>query len=185
MRWLTNESYQVVSIFKFKVTPHEREMTMTSKLFISTLALAACLTTTGCQQTAGNNSTTGALLGGASGAIMGSSIGGGSGRVAATMLGAFIGTVIGSEIGGYMDELDKQKADHAFVRATKAPVGHTIAWNNPNSGHYGYVKPVRDGVASNGDYCREFQTQITVGGKSENAYGTACQKPDGSWKIIS
>ena len=158
---------------------------MTMKNALALLMAVSCLALTSCQQTAGYNSTTGALIGGASGAVMGSTIGGGSGRVAATMLGAFIGTVIGSEIGGYMDELDKQKADHAFVRATKVPVGQTIFWNNPNSGHHGYVKPLRDGTASNGDYCREFQTQVTIGGKSENAYGTACRKPDGAWKIIS
>ncbi|KLN60790.1 hypothetical protein WH96_09955 [Kiloniella spongiae] len=31
--------------------------------------------------------------------------------------------------------------------------------------------------------CREYQTKVLVGGKKENAYGTACLKPDGSWQI--
>ncbi len=32
-------------------------------------------------------------------------------------------------------------------------------------------------------HCREYQTKVLVGGKKENAYGTACLKPDGSWQI--
>jgi surface antigen len=43
---------------------------------------------------------------------------------------------------------------------------------------------VRDGHTADGRACREFQQKITVGGKSEDAFGTACQEPDGSWKIV-
>lgn len=149
------------------------------------LILSLCLLSSGCAQTRGNNGVTGALLGGATGALAGSSIGKGSGRVAATMLGAFTGAVIGSEIGEYMDELDRQHADQAFVQAARAPVGKKIRWNNPQSGHSGTVTTVRDGVAQNGEYCREFQSQVNIGGKLQNAYGTACRRPDGSWQIIS
>jgi surface antigen len=38
---------------------------------------------------------------------------------------------------------------------------------------------------SSGQYCREYQTNVTVEGKSEKAHGTACRQPDGSWKIVS
>ena len=69
-------------------------------------------------------------------------------------------------------------------RAQTAPVGQTITWNNPNSGNSGSVTPVREGKAASGEYCREFQQTVTIGGKSENAYGTACRQPDGSWKIV-
>lgn len=34
-------------------------------------------------------------------------------------------------------------------------------------------------------YCREYTQSFTVGGKTQNGYGTACREPDGSWKIIS
>ena len=33
-------------------------------------------------------------------------------------------------------------------------------------------------------YCREFQRDVIIDGKSERAYGTACLQPDGSWKIV-
>jgi surface antigen len=36
---------------------------------------------------------------------------------------------------------------------------------------------------SGGSYCREFQNDVTIDGKKENAYGTACRQPDGSWKV--
>jgi surface antigen len=39
--------------------------------------------------------------------------------------------------------------------------------------------------AANGTYCREYQQEITVGGKEQQSYGTACRQPDGTWKILN
>jgi hypothetical protein len=39
-----------------------------------------------------------------------------------------------------------------------------------------------DATAQN---CREFQNTVIVGGVRQQAYGTTCQQPDGSWKIAS
>ena len=36
----------------------------------------------------------------------------------------------------------------------------------------------------NGTYCREYQQMVIVGGQRQNSYGTACQQPDGDWKIL-
>jgi len=33
--------------------------------------------------------------------------------------------------------------------------------------------------------CREFQDTVIVGGVRQQAYGTTCQQPDGSWRITS
>lgn len=33
--------------------------------------------------------------------------------------------------------------------------------------------------------CREYTVPITVGGKEEQAYGKACQQPDGTWQIVA
>jgi surface antigen len=38
-------------------------------------------------------------------------------------------------------------------------------------------------AARDGSYCREWQGRITVGGRLEQAYGTACLQPDGSWEF--
>jgi hypothetical protein len=35
-----------------------------------------------------------------------------------------------------------------------------------------------------GQYCREYQALVFVGGQKQNGYGTACYQPDGSWKVI-
>jgi hypothetical protein len=32
--------------------------------------------------------------------------------------------------------------------------------------------------------CREFQQTVTIGGTPQAAYGTTCQQPDGSWKVV-
>ncbi len=36
-------------------------------------------------------------------------------------------------------------------------------------------------IASN---CREFSDTITINGQPQQAHGTACQQPDGSWRIV-
>lgn len=40
------------------------------------------------------------------------------------------------------------------------------------------------GSARADDYCREYTRTVTVGGYSQEAYGTACYEPDGSWRIV-
>jgi hypothetical protein len=39
-------------------------------------------------------------------------------------------------------------------------------------------------VGRSGAPCREFQTSGLVGGRMEQLYGTACQQPDGSWRVV-
>jgi len=34
-------------------------------------------------------------------------------------------------------------------------------------------------------YCREFQTTIVVDGRPEQAHGTACMQPDGTWQVVN
>lgn len=38
--------------------------------------------------------------------------------------------------------------------------------------------------AASGDYCREYTRTVYIGGRSQDAYGTACLQPDGSWMIV-
>lgn len=132
----------------------------------------------------GKKETVGALGGAAAGGLIGAQFGSGKGRLAATGAGVLIGALIGSEVGRQLDEADRIKADRAVNEAHDAPIGETIEWNNPDNGHRGTVTPVRDGTASNGNYCREFQQTVTIGGRTEEAYGTACRQPDGAWQIV-
>lgn len=148
----------------------------------SVLALASVLVA-GCQGE-GPNQTAGGLIGGAAGAVVGAQFGKGSGQLAATALGAVLGAYVGSNIGRHMDDEDRRRALEAQQRAYAAPIGSVIAWNNPSNGHAGTITPTRDGTDAQGDYCREFQTSITIDGQSQPATGTACRQPDGTWKIV-
>jgi surface antigen len=124
-------------------------------------------------------------LGGAAlGGWAGSTIGKGDTRLAATAAGALLGALVGSEIGRTMDDVDKMKAERAYTQATEAPIGEEIAWSNPDSGNRGAVAPSREGTSTSGKYCREFRQTVTIGGRTEQAYGVACQQPDGSWEVV-
>jgi surface antigen len=138
----------------------------------------------GCSQQSGPNETGGTLVGAAAGGLIGSQFGSGSGKLAATGLGVLLGGLLGNKIGKSMDDNDKRRAMQAQQAAYVAPVGQQIVWNNPDNGHSGAITPVRDGRDQNGYYCREFQTTVTIGGQPQQAYGRACQQPDGSWKVV-
>lgn len=150
---------------------------MTALAMVSALALAGC---------AEGHNETGATLGGAAiGGLLGSQFGHGDGRLAMTAIGTLAGAAVGNSVGKKMDDADRMRMRDAEQRAYAAPMNETIIWNNPNNGHSGSITPVRDGRRNNGAYCREFQSEINVGGQREKGYGTACQQPDGSWKIVS
>ena len=156
------------------------------KAFKLTAAAVAGLVLAGCVTDGGNKEMAGTLLGAGLGGFAGSKIGGGKGQLAAVAVGTLAGAFLGQSIGQSLDKADKLYAERAFSRASAAPVGQTIAWNNPDSGNRGTVTAVRDGTNTRtGAYCREYQTTVTVGGKSEQAYGTSCRQPDGSWQIVN
>ncbi len=143
------------------------------------------LMTAACAQNGqyGTKQTVGALGGAAAGGLLGAQFGSGSGQLAATAAGALIGALVGSEIGRSMDEVDRMKAEQAYGQAAAAPIGQTIAWDNPNTGNSGTVVATREGTKNTGEYCREFQQTVVIGGQQEDAYGVACRQPDGSWEI--
>lgn len=144
---------------------------------VASLSLGACAE--------GNNQTGAALIGAGLGGLLGSQFGHGDGRLAMTALGTLAGAAVGSSIGKRMDEVDRMKMREAEQKAYAAPMNETIIWNNPDTGHRGTVTPVREGRTESGQYCREFQSEIIVGGEREQGFGRACRQPDGSWKIVS
>ncbi len=99
-------------------------------------------------------------------------------------MGVFIGALIGSEIGRYMDDVDRLSATRANYQAQTAPMGTKITWNNPRSNNSGSITPMREGQSESGKYCREFYQTISIGNRTEEAYGVACRQPDGSWQIV-
>ena len=148
------------------------------------LALAACEGGTGIGGM-GTKQTIGAGGGAVAGGLVGSQIGSGTGQLIATGAGVLLGALVGSEVGKSLDRADRAQAESAFNRASTAPVGQTVSWNNPDSGNRGTVTPIREGTANDGRPCREYQTTVYVDGRYEEARGTACRNYDGTWEVVS
>jgi surface antigen len=147
---------------------------------MAVFALAACA-----GNGAGPKEGIGTLLGAVVGGVAGSQVGSGRGQLVATGVGTLLGAYLGNEIGKSLDRADQLYMQQAEQQALVAPVGDTIAWSNPDSGNSGTVTPVREGThRESGEYCREFQQTVTVGGRNEEAYGTACRQADGTWQIV-
>ena len=151
------------------------------------VSLAALLA--GCAGVSQNEST-GAILGGAAGAVLGNQFGDGDGRVVMTALGAILGATVGQEIGASLDETSRTEAALATQRALdSADVGGTgITWDNPaNSGGpaSGTTVITRQGANQQGRTCREFQQTVTIGGEEVQSYGTACRDGNGDWRLVS
>ena len=92
-------------------------------------------------------------------------------------------TAITLKILDNLNEQQQREHEAAQVKATNMKVGETIVWNE--AGASGSVTVVRDGTSTSGRYCREYQQNVTIGGKTESAYGTACMQADGTWEVVS
>ena len=159
-----------------------------TKIFPVIAVLMVGVVVSGCatdQHRAQPKQSMGTVVGAGLGALAGSQMGRGKGQMVAVAMGTLAGAMIGNSIGESLDRADRAYARQAQAEAHAAPIGQTIAWNNPDSGHAGEVTPTRDGYdRGTGAYCREYQTTIWVDGEEQAAYGTSCQQPDGSWMIV-
>jgi len=127
----------------------------------------------------------GSVVGGVGGAVIGSQFGGGTGQVVGTAVGAIAGLLIGQEIGRSLDradQLEMQRTAQYALENNRAD--ETRAWRNPDSGHSGTITPKRAYKTEQGQDCREYQQTVLIGGEEQQAYGTACRQPDGTWKIV-
>jgi len=133
-----------------------------------------------------NKTTGGALVGAGAGGLIGSQFGHGEGKGVATVLGVIAGGLLGSQVGASLDRADQMALHSTTVNALETvPAGQAMPWRNPNSGNYGDVVPQAVYQTAEGQYCREFQQTIVVGGQQERGFGKACRQPDGSWKVQS
>ncbi len=146
---------------------------------ILALALAGCTNTMGPKETGGT------LIGGATGALLGAQVGSGRGQLLGVAVGTLAGALIGREIGSSLDRADRLEME----RSAQYSLEHNRTdeprtWRNPDSGHYGSVTPKKTYRSAEGQYCREYQQTVVIGGEEHQAYGTACRQPDGTWKIV-
>ncbi len=129
--------------------------------------------------------TIGTVVGAGLGALVGSQVGSGKGQWVGVAVGALAGGWIGSELGQNLDEADKLKARKTAQSALEFnESGQTSAWQNPDSGNSGTYTPTNT-VKSSGRDCRDFESTITVNGKTEPSKGRACRDSDGAWQIVS
>jgi surface antigen len=132
-----------------------------------------------------NKSDVGTLAGAIGGGVIGHNIGKGSGQTVATIAGTLIGAGIGRSVGQSLDNADLAAYNAASQRAMETgQPGQTLPWKNTQSGNYGTITPAAYYQNSSGQYCREYNQTITVGGQRQSGHGTACREPDGTWRIV-
>lgn len=155
---------------------------MRSATCLLILALCAACATGGDSTIEGSKKTIlGSMAGAAAGGLIGAAAGGGAaGIVGGVLLGGLIGGVAGNALDQRDKQIAAQNAQHTFETAR---TGTTSTWQNPDSGHSGSITPTRTYQAASGEYCREYQQDVVIGGEKHQSYGTACRQPDGSWKI--
>jgi surface antigen len=146
----------------------------------SVIAVCVALTLFGCS-TAPSKQDQGMIIGAIAGGILGHQVGGGSGQVLATMIGTVAGAAIGGSIGRTMDDYDRMNASAALENVR---TGVPSTWVNPDTG-YEYVMTPTNTYDSGTGPCREYTLDATIGGKTEQIYGTACRQADGSWQIVN
>jgi surface antigen len=152
--------------------------------FVAAASLA-CFALAGCAQWEESpKQTVGTVAGAALGGLVGSEFGQGTGRAAATGAGVLLGAFLGSEIGRSLDHADRLAMERTTRTALETGrIGEPVRWQNPHTGNFGTVTPVAT-TESDGTVCRTYEQTITMGGRTETGYGTACRQPDGSWRIV-
>lgn len=81
-----------------------------------------------------------------------------------------------------LSENQQRTLEDAQIRATSSPIGQPVIWSNGRAS--GNVVAIREGRSADGTYCREFQQNVVIAGRSEEAYGTACRQSNGAWQVI-
>lgn len=98
--------------------------------------------------------------------------------IGGTLIGALIGYGIGRST---VSRADEARASDVLERNRS---GERSTWVNPDNQSEVTVTPIRTYQNSSEEYCREYTTEVRVGGEVRSAYGTACRQPDGSWRIV-
>lgn len=151
-------------------------------------AVAALAMLSACENTMKDSpkETVGTILGAAAGAVIGSNLGKGKGASVGIALGTLAGAWLGNSVGKSLDEHDKMMIEHTTQSALEnKPAGQSSSWSNPDSGNTGTVTPTKTYYASDkSEPCREYTSTVTIDGQLETITGTACRRPDGTWRTI-
>ena len=158
---------------------------MTTFKFV--LASAIFVMLSACAENQNNQKQTfGTVIGAGLGALAGSQMGSGKGKLVAVAIGALGGAFAGSQLGQALDDLDRLKANQTQQTTLEHNKdGVSSRWNNPNTGHTGRITPISTQKVASGEFCREYEHEITVDGRTEVVKGTACRQSDNSWRVIN
>ena len=151
---------------------------------IMTLLLVLVLVLPGCSSWRQMNEKESSLvaLGAVAGGLAGYSFGAGWGHYLYTAGGAAVGGMLGWYVAQKMSRKDVKKADLTAIDAlAQAPDQNSLAWINEETGNSGEFVPVNSYRLSDGTSCRDFISQVNVGGKKAETRGTACLAASGEW----
>jgi surface antigen len=116
-----------------------------------------------------------------SGIVEGSQVAAGAGEAA---VGAIEGSLLGEDIGRSLSEDERRAAAQAEYEALEyGQPGQPTGWNT-RSGTHGEIMVGATYEVNRLD-CREFTHTVTIGGRPRVARGTACRRPDGTWRVIA
>ncbi len=148
------------------------------KLLSACTLFVAAINLSGCANMSKQD--VGTVSGGIIGGLVGSQFGKGGGQLLGVGVGALAGAYLGGAIGKNMDETDRLKMSQTLE---SNPVGQPAYWQNKKTGASYTVIPTKNVTVKGNPYCREYRSTANIAGKQQQVYGTACRKPDGSWKI--
>ena len=119
----------------------------------------------------------GAALGAAGGGLLAAELSGGD------SLAIFGGILGGALLGGALSDAASGVDRGCFGQALEHGASlETVTWRDPDLDTTYQFTPTRTYETEAEGYCREYTTLVSIGGRDETAYGTACRQPDGSWQ---
>lgn len=122
------------------------------------------------------------LLGGSDTSIAGSQAAYGRSNLAATAGGAMIGVLAGEPM---VDRVPTADAACAQYSLSNAANGETVAWNSPEYGRDFAFTSRQTNAVPGEQNCREFTGESYANGETTSMVGTACERPNGQWKIVN
>jgi len=150
------------------------------------LPILLVLALSGCQQRMTYTEMAGVVVGGAVGGYAGSMIGHGIWQKSFMAVGTAAGAGAGYIAAKRLEQSDfvlyRQATNRGLASAND---GSELNWSNPETGHSGLFRPVRTYNVADGRTCRSYRSTIALSDDIQYGTGTACQKPDGSWQIVS
>jgi surface antigen len=100
------------------------------------------------------------------------------------------GTGIGQRLLGVLSgdgitDKDRSYMGQAEAAAYNATLGQAVTWRNPQTGHSGTYRVVRDGNTADGSFCRDLDSQAQIGGLRHHSTARICRSGfNGPWRLV-